>query len=171
MIKSITIDCDPGDIPEGYTNKAEFKCARSDDYILDNGRIIRFKSFNSNEEWCLIPASKQIDWQKMIGKPVEYLQDDEWVLGKLKAYSEGGKFPFVIEGKGKTFSKARPAHNILFGHNGGECPLPKGFEVSVFYRDGEDDMGECSDFVWEHTKAEDDIISYEIIGISEGYAI
>ena len=60
---------------------------------------------------------------------------------------------------------------------GGECPLPEGFEVKVWYRDDlryPDTLmnsGVYTNTGWVHRNNGRDIIAFEVLGVADDYVI
>lgn len=165
------------DIPEGYTNKLEFKMPEAGDYMVKNGTTL-VKSVHGNNYacFCIIPERKVIDWQKIIDNKVLCEFDNN----NFNTPNSVSRFGFLIEngsddyldGFGDPWNYCRPAQNILFGHDGGECPLPEGVEVEVLFSNGEKAIGDSGSFEWKWFFAihGQGIHSYKILGLSEGYS-
>lgn len=184
MTKTIELTGD-WDIPEGFLPKAEVRITKEGDYVMDNlyseiPKIGLVGNLNYGRYApCLIPERKVIDWQKIIDNKVlcefsDYAKD--WYIGYLYSY-DGSFFKRTYS---DSFKYCRPAQNILFGHNGGECPLPEGIKVMVNYRSAMKHSllteGDVSLFNWINETEElssfsyKDIVSYKILGLSEGYS-
>ena len=74
-------------------------------------------------------------------------------------------------------SGIQPRRNHKQSWQGGECPLPEGFEVKVWYRDD----SRCTDTLmnsgmykntgWVHRNNGRDIIAFEVLGVVDGYVM
>ena len=71
----------------------------------------------------------------------------------------------------KLWHQCRPRLNHIHAWQGGECPLPEGFMVKVWFRDGQDDVMEATKWGvhWRGDKDGDDIIAFEVVGLADGY--
>jgi len=69
-----------------------------------------------------------------------------------------------------SFNYCRPRMNHKMYWGGGECPLPEGFEVEVYYRlRGTSTVASVSVFNWMHNNTDADIIGYEILGLVDDW--
>ena len=124
------------------------------------------------------PAKKWIiDLSPLIesGIDCEFGDDGEkWQIGSL-VFQQGpfrSNRHFEDGLHGLRWEKCRPRMNHIMFHNGGECPLPEGFEVEMYWRDGSDSYTDDDyiDLRWGNTGRQADIIGYKILGLADGYA-
>jgi hypothetical protein len=185
MKKSITVS--GYNIPEKFTNEAEYRVVKKGDcYFSINAEEFLMTSLDdrlySECSLCLIPKQKKkIDYQKLIDNKVlcEFGCYENFRPKPLPSYlAKIGNGGFFCD-NGFHYAHCRPAYNILLGHDGGDCPLPAGVRVEVFFRDPDrpTEVSNCSKFHWEYFGKEfgcerlREIVSYKIIGISEGYEL
>ena len=125
------------------------------------------------------PVKKKIiDLQPLIASGIDCEFGDygeKWQIGSLVCihnsfrsnshYFEDGLHDIRWE-------KCRPRMNYKMFNNGGECPLPEGFEVKLYWRDSSEYYidSDYIDLRWDDTKRSGDIIAYEILGLADGYA-
>ena len=73
--------------------------------------------------------------------------------------------------------RCRPRMNHKHAWQGGECPLPEGFEVKVWYRDDlryPDTLmnsGVYTNTGWVHKNNGRDIIAFEVLGVADDHVI
>lgn len=179
------------DIPEGYTNKAEIRKAAIGDFIVcgiygEKNEILECgHGCHGAIAPCLIPERKVIDWKKIIDNKVlcefsayESFEQTSgaYLIGHLKSFYQ--MFQVVEQNCSAAYTYCRPAQNILFGHNGGECPLPEGVRVKARIYSYESGHGLHDDGGWRLSSFTADsiaidwreVVSYEILGLSAGYS-
>jgi len=127
--------------------------------------------------WRIKPAKKIIDLQPLIASGIDcefsnFVDSDE-EIGPLLWIDDGDDFKY--EGRVLYFQKCRPRMNHKMFHDGGECPLPEGFRVVVYFRNapnGEEVQSNSMD--WSHKvnmrDGYSDIIGYEILWLADGWA-
>jgi len=123
------------------------------------------------------PAKKKIiDLQPLLAsgidcefKDAEY---DTWrVIGPLSCTFSTVKSPYQRKTSTVAWEQCRPRMDHTMFHNGGECPLPEGFEVQLSYCKGV--ACNTSDYTskrWNDVGNNADIIGYKILGLADGYA-
>jgi len=126
------------------------------------------------------PKSKIIDMTHFIksGIDCEFWStgweegEDTWVpYGSLVSIDSGKYFAASSEKTTGWFSHCRPRMNHKMFHDGGECPLPEGFEVALYYRGGQAAYTiPYIDNKWNHDGLDGDIIGYKILGLADGWA-
>lgn len=95
-------------------------------------------------------------------------------LENIITYGDG-KVAYQARDLGNRYSKCRPRMNHIHAWQGGECPLPEGFIVDVWYRDIDDETdsdtgrGLATQMQWAHEHYGNDIIAFEVIGLADGY--
>ena len=124
--------------------------------------------------WRIKPAKKLIDMAHFIksGIDCEFKDDETWrMLAGLVEVDLGCKQPYtnII---GVRWKQCRPRMNHKMLHDGGECPLPEGFEVLPIYRDPTLSVlpVHASEEIWGSGNLPYDIIGYEILGLADGWA-
>ena len=124
------------------------------------------------------PTKKVIDLSVLIETGIDV------ELGDFQGvFFLGGHLTHIIE-KGSSsmynasdstnaHSYARPRMNHKHAWFFGDCPLPDGFMVKVWFRDNDvaPEVGEASEYCWASCNAERDIIAFEVLGIADGYAM
>ena len=134
------------------------------------------ESYTSN--WRIKPTHKVIDLSVLIESGIDV------ELGDFQGvFFLGGHLTHIIE-KGSSsmynasdstnaHSYARPRMNHIHSWQGGECPLPEGFKVKVWFRDKQypPEVGEASENYWELFNEESDIIAFEVLGVNDGYVM
>ena len=72
---------------------------------------------------------------------------------------------------GDFFEQCKPRMNHIHAWQGGECPLPEGFEVKVWLR-GDTFPKICVRLDWVLQKnSSKDIIAFEVLGVADGYVM
>lgn len=118
------------------------------------------------------PKKKVVDLSVLIasGIDVEVSVSDRWRTGKLESIVNGY---YLIEGNSRGLAKCRPRMNHIHAWQGGECPLPEGLLVRVYFRNANNKVGLATDFkdLWYLNAALDDndIIAFEVLGLAEGW--
>ena len=140
---------------------------------------------SSEDVWRIKPTKKVIDLSVLIESGVLCVFFDpstpSSATGKLKeirgsAYVSDNR---VSSGKHVSSRACKPLMNHIHAWQGGECPVPEGFVVKVWYRHGISSI--CS-HVKEHNKATNlrwtsdsfetaDIIAFEVLGLADGYVM
>jgi len=130
------------------------------------------------EYWRIKPAKKIIDMAHFIesGIDMEFWDDasDSYTnISILDSINVGLNYAFVS--KISRYKHCRPRMNHKMLHDGGECPLPEGFRVVVYFRNapnGEEVQSHSMD--WSHKvnmrDGYSDIIGYEVLGLADGWA-
>ena len=131
------------------------------------------------QDWRIKPTKKVIDLSVLINSQIDCEFDNGAVIAKLVSVKEDyeGIFYSSNHKKAQDYRDCRPRMNHKHAWQGGECPLPEGFVVRVWYRNGISSI--CS-HVKEHNKATNlrwtfdsfetaDIIAFEVLGLADGY--
>lgn len=125
-------------------------------------------------EFKALAAQSEIDWSKM---PVDTLVEarhagDSWVIRYFSKVSsadrlicfDSGRSSLNQQGEG-YWDEIRLIENKPVFWEGGECPVPDGVRVKVWYRDGDTTLlANASAEVWFYTESDVDIIAYQILG-------
>lgn len=123
--------------------------------------------------WRIKPKKKVVDMSVLIKSGIDCtFWDDE------EEYSETRKLSHILYGstyvdhQDTIWEAVRPRMNHIHAWQGGECPLPEGLLVKVWYRR----MGfahiSSSDYIddWRHDDDYDtNIIAFEVLGLAEGW--
>jgi len=125
------------------------------------------------DQWRIKPAKKIIDMAHFIksGIDCEFSDNDisHWFINKLIEIGDPLKpYQCSID---EQWDKCRPRMNHQMYHDGGECPLPNGFGVKVYHRNGDSSYFDTAtgQKEWVHRVHSQDIIGYEIFGLTDGY--
>ena len=145
--------------------------------IKENGNI---KVYGKAD--ILKPELNTIDMSVLVGSNVDCEFGDKKRIGKLEVIYEGKGFIYQcssINGRHATCRPRMTPH--VHAWMGGECPLPEGFRIKVYARNGaikEYTTGENpGDFHWKHADdlgtrwARWDIIAFEVIGVADGWKL
>ena len=125
------------------------------------------------QDWRIKPTKKVIDLSVLIesGIDCEFSLDNRfWYVDKLSQILREGY-------SGKVYAEwkyCRPRMNHIHAWQGGECPLPEGFKVKVWYRDGSTgDAGDADKLKlrWSCESVNSDIIAFEVLGLADGYVM
>tara|TARA_B110000977_G_C10941837_1_gene441184 strand:+ start:152 stop:715 length:564 start_codon:yes stop_codon:yes gene_type:complete len=68
----------------------------------------------------------------------------------------------------------RPRMNHIHAWQGGECPLPEGFRIKVWFRNGDEIHSSDASYLnlrWSNKKLDSDIIAFEVLGLADGYVM
>ena len=138
-------------------------------YAYDDGPNL----LSDTERWRIKPAKKIIDMAHFIesGIDMEFWDDasDSYTnISILDSINVGLNYAFVS--KISCYKHCRPRMNHKMYWGGGACPLPEGFRVKVWFREGNACIAECEKFRWKHRNLMTDIIGYEILGLADGWA-
>ena len=134
------------------------------------------------QDWRIKPTKKVIDLSVLIesGIDCEFKDDigDRTNFGKLLEITDADTYPYKTgNSRADEYAQCQPRMNHVHAWQGGECPLPDGFKVKVWYRNGGESV--CS-HVKEHNKATNlrwtfdsfetaAIIAFEVLGVADGY--
>ena len=122
--------------------------------------------------WRIKPTKKVIDLSVLIGSQIDCefsLNGEFWYVDKLSQILREGY-------SGKVYAEwkyCRPRMNHKHAWQGGECPLPEGFMVNVWFRNNQYQPNEhlSASVRWEHDGDLDDIIAFEVLGLADGYVM
>ena len=133
---------------------------------------------SSNAKWRIKPTKKVIDLSVLIESGIDCefddaldFDEDMLRIGFLTRINCSG-YPYSLGCDVYFFCQPRMNHKHAW--QGGECPLPEGFEVKVWLRD--DDYDEksrrlVSELIWSHNNTSSDIIAFEVLGLADGYVM
>jgi hypothetical protein len=109
------------------------------------------------------PAKKVIDLSVLIDSQIDCTHDLTDGYGPLdNSWTE------------EALCEARVVPRTKYKHawDGGDCPLPEGFRVKVWYRNGRVSTNRVTNFSrWSHTLAGNDIIYFEVLSVADDYVM
>ena len=120
------------------------------------------------------PTKKVIDLSVLIDSQIDCEfkpNGGQWYVGKLKEILASGLYEDRLS---NIWEQCQPRMNHIHAWQGGECPLPEGFRVKVWYRnDKEGDAGDAFNLRWSNKQGEweSDIIAFEVLGVADGYVM
>ena len=133
---------------------------------------------SSNAKWRIKPTQKVIDLSVLIDSQIDCEFKDRnrsgVFINKLSRQGDPSMNYRYYDGDGDTWESCQPRMNHKHAWLGGECPLPEGFRVKVWWRD--DDYDEksrrlVSELIWSHDNTSSDIIAFEVLGVADGYVM
>lgn len=132
-------------------------------------------SFHETREYRLKGERKVVDLSVLIksGIDCEFLcqgDGETWYIGVLEKITLGhydGDYQ-LYDGVSSAY-ECRPRMNHWHNWQGGDCPLPEGFEVEVLIRGGTKYKDHSVNFVWHHDSGYNNIIAFRVIGLMEDY--
>jgi len=126
-------------------------------------------------KWRLAPKKKKvIDWQTVIDNQLDCVFKNTkgttpGFIGKLaEVHINERLYPFTATSRA-TFKCCEIRQEPVFWQ-GGECPLPEGLEVKIFFRNINEIS--CTDYTilsWKLENMMSDIIGYQVLGLADGY--
>jgi hypothetical protein len=128
---------------------------------------------SSTQDWRIKPTKKVIDLSVLIESGIDCEFSDDGIesrIGKLLSIKEDGTF--ISEDW--VWSSCRPRMNHIHAWQGGDCPLPEGFEVKVWLRGGlVEERVSVAELQWSHpiTDINSGIIYFEVLGLADGYVM
>ena len=129
---------------------------------------------SSKSLWRIKPTKKVIDLSVLIDSQIDCEfkpNGGQWYVGKLKEILASGLYEDRLS---NIWEQCQPRMNHIHAWQGGECPLPEGFRVKVWYRnDKEGDAGDAFNLRWSNKQGEweSDIIAFEVLGVADGYVM
>ena len=134
------------------------------------------------EYWRIKPVKKIIDVAHFIksGIDMEFSEDDNFhtTVTRISTLKKTDKGPsYYATNSPNQYLYCRPRMNHKMFHDGGACPIPEGFEVKLYFRDGEilttvkyKDARQWLDFLWYLCEEGKYIIGYKILRLADGWA-
>lgn len=95
--------------------------------------------------------------------------DSTWFVGKLKRILSDSRKHIYEKDSGASWKYCRPRMNHWHSWQGGQCPLPEGFEVEVLFQDGSRCVGVTTRFRWAYLNTVSDIIAFRVINLAANY--
>jgi hypothetical protein len=134
------------------------------------------------DSFSIKPTKKVINLSVLIDSQIdcEFFATviEEWIpFGALDVINELGYEPKWSDEIFGHYGKCRPRMNHIHAWQSGECPLPEGFEVKVWYRDDlryPDTLvnsGVYTNTGWVHRNNGRDIIHFQVLRVAEGYVM
>ncbi len=133
--------------------------------------------FEELEKWRIKPK-KPVDLSVLIDSSIdcEFWDDADQkfpVIGKLTELGNPCISYKYVDVDGMDYKYCRPRMNHVHAWQGGECPLPDGLRVKVFYQNPhiEPAIYEVGSYnlTWHWYGTESDIIAFEVVGLVDGY--
>jgi hypothetical protein len=146
------------------------------DYVATLDSAVLSPNF---EKWCkerCEPTKKVIGLSVLIDSQIdcEFKDscDKKWHVSK----ADKGLYQESLYGTklGDYFEQCRPRMNHIHAWQGGECPLPEGFMVKVWYRGGSESVrpiARGNGLYWAWNYKPSDIIAFEVLGLADGYVM
>ena len=137
---------------------------------------------SSNAKWRIKPTKKVIDLSVLIesGIDCEFSDEESFGLNFLGTLTdqEGRDYHKYSGNSGDGFVRyakyCRPRTKYIHAWQGGECPLPEGFMVEVWYRGGGESVRPIASgngLYWAWNYKPSDIIAFEVLGLADGYVM
>ena len=129
------------------------------------------------EFWRIKPELKAIDLTPLIesGLDCEFWDDSAMPFRVFKLWDiverEGTRY---LDTDGAVYWKncqPRMKHIHYWAGESAKCPIPEGFEVRLYFRDGTSHILKGGVYRWTHTGGRADIIGVEFIAVKEGYTL
>jgi len=126
----------------------------------------------SKDLWRIKPTKKVIDLSVLVESGI----DCEFSDGCFDHLKDVSVLTYIktTDDVDLSYNKCRPRMNHIHAWQGGECPLPEGFKVKVWYRDGSTgDAGDADKLKlrWSCESVNSDIIQFEVLGLADGYVM
>jgi len=159
--------------------------------VADGGQmeLVERKTWLSDEQgpdldsepsmWRIKPRQQVVDLSVLIASQIdcEFWDDGEieadFVIEKLttivkEEFGEVAHFPYRY-GSYDPYKYCHPRMNHVHAWQGGECPLPEGLKVKIYFRDGSTHNG--LPHRWSNSKNNEhrDVIAFEVLGTAENF--
>ena len=142
-------------------------------FVCSSGGPIQF---SIRQNWRIKPAKKVIDLSVLIDSQIdcEFRDDigERTTIGKLLGITNADLdlYPYTTGNSAdKHYGQCQPRIHHIHAWQGGECPLPEGFVVKVWFRSGGDTTVTIpSGLYWG---ANSETMAFEVIGIADGYVM
>ena len=129
------------------------------------------------QDWRIKPTKKVIDLSVLIDSQIdcEFKNHigERTTIGKLLEITDDAAiYPYITGNSANNYyAQCQPRIHHIHAWQGGECPLPEGFEAKVWLR-GDTLPKICVRLDWVLQKhSSKDIIAFEVIGIADGYVM
>ena len=129
--------------------------------------------------WRIKPTQKVIDLSVLIESGIDCeFTDNCWqvysYIDILTDIECTAAHPYTTDDVDLSYNKCRPRMNHIHAWQGGECPLPEGFRVKAWLRDGGEKPIETlvNYLTWSHGNVTSrDIIAFEVLGLADEYVM
>jgi hypothetical protein len=146
-------------------------------YRTENVATVKCTGFTTPAK-PIKPKKKVIDLSVLIesGIDVEVSQDGkgQWYLGGQLVQIHDGIHRYECFNSTQYEKQCRPRMSHIHAWQGGECPLPEGFMVKVWWRNStRGDVSAVNNLAlrWSNKNYPSDIIAFEILGLADGYVM
>jgi hypothetical protein len=155
--------------------EAEYRSCPEEQWSIGIGLSPSLSSIR--QDWRIKPAKKVIDLSVLIGSGIdcEFRDDigERTNIGKLLEIMNADlhMYPYITgNSPDKYYAQCQPRIHHKHAWQGGECPLPEGFEVKVWLRSGghTKNIRLVSELIWSHNNISSDIIAFEVLGLADG---
>ena len=134
---------------------------------------------SSRSLWRIKPTQKVINLSALIDSQIDCEFSDDFsshlTIGTLLRITDCASYPYETgNSKDEVHGECKPRMSHIHAWQGGDCPLPEGFRVKVWWRSGgEGDAGDAFhlDLRWSNEKRQSDIIQFEVLGLADGYVM
>ena len=145
---------------------------------------------SNHAEYRIKPKNKVIDMSVLIKSGIDCEFDNRSNnrnIDKLKEITPAGRVnrvgtPYYINDKGVYWERCAPRSNHVHAWQGGECPVPEGFEVKMWLRSGKQVNHVIRDretfhhnayspegVYWGLNHGPASIVAFEVVGVADGY--
>jgi hypothetical protein len=124
------------------------------------------------QDWRIKPAKKVIDLSVLIDSQIdcEFKNhiSERTNIGKLLGITKDAMYPYVTGNSADNYYiQCQPRIHHIHAWQGGECPLPEGFMIKVWFRSGGDTTVTIpSGLYWG---ANSETMAFEVLGLADGY--
>jgi hypothetical protein len=130
------------------------------------------------DNWKIVEPPKPlkiINMSALIKSGIDCVFDNGTLISQLKAIRSSGTYTTYYS---SAFEKRQDYHDCLprMNHkhvlNNRACPLPEGFIVRVWYREGHAPIeGHCLDMAWDVWYFIHGFVVFEVLGVADGYVL
>ena len=126
---------------------------------------------SSNAKWRIKPAKKVIDLSVLIDSQIDCEFKDKGAKNWHVSKACKGLYQESLYGteSGDFFEQCQPRMNHKHAWLGGECPLPEGFEVKVWFRSGGHTV--VTTRSGNYWGINGDTMCFEVLGLADGYVM
>ena len=131
----------------------------------------------SLDNWRIKPTKKIIDLSVLIDSKIDCEFKDKGAKNWHVSKACKGLYQESLYGteSGDFFEQCQPRMNHKHAWQGGDCPLPEGFEVQLWDRYGRDAVRTTASgngLEWHNfNPMSSDIIAFEVLGLADGYVM
>ena len=160
------------ELADFYQQVADGGEIEEQDHICGWSGTLKSPNLTSNPEiWRIKPKKKVVDLSVLVASQIDCEfrdhggDDGSWHIYKLNVVSEDG-----YQADYYVWDECQPRMNHVHYWGGGECPLPEGIVVRLYFRDEvpiDDEIHEG--YNWVHCGTSNDIIGFEVLGLADGW--